>query len=433
MPFVDPPPSYAAVPGTYYIDYLSNLTDTPPNPDWGVNHYITTLPENLAADDTIGGVGNCSWEYTFSALDVEGNSVLVAEDFIHPWRSWWRLRCGSAVIAAGPVIATKTKLGDEFVTIVGQTWETYFTHWQYPFDPRPDHVNDYVFSNSLIGNEDLPGSGAPTPTGLAYQAQNRDVAKIAHDLLHATIYKVTNRMYMDISEFRTNPVGITTNYQYSLGDDSGIDSAINGLATVGEGFDYWIGWNKVAHIGSPYRFGSTQSPVIVYTIDINTPGLLSLEYENLGIQGNHVLGRGAGLASQTQMGAAYGYVPSEGEFSRLDVSFDYGDVRNHDQLASMTKKSLSVIINPVREVPITLDPAQITNYWEIFRKGRAIFITVDTRFHQINAPYRLKSWSLKDDRAGNFSVDLTLDRIYAIAADFGNPDDGSTGSFATGG
>lgn len=433
MPFSDPPPSYASEDGVYYIDYFDGLTSVPPDPDWDSVAYVCTQPENLQVEDTIGGVGNCSWDYSFTATDVEGNLIMDSDDFIHPWRSWWRLRCGSIVIAAGPVTGTRSKLGEDFMSVAGQTWEAYFPRWQYPFDPRPGHVNDFRYPNTFIGNEDPGhaashgGSGVSTPTGLSYQANNRDVALIARDLLVMIRDGVNDRLYMDFAELQ-NPVGIRTNHQFTLGDDSGIDSVLTTLTGIGEGFDFWVGWDRHAHIGSPYRYGSNDNPVIAYTIEVNTPGLLSLEYENAGIQGNHVLGRGAGLASQTQLGRAYGYVPSQDQFSRLDIAFDYGDVRNTDQLERLTKKSLSLVINPIRHVPVTLDPAQIPNYWEIFRKGRAIFIAVDTGFHQINAAYRLTSWSAKDnDNTGNFEVDLTFERIYDTVADFGNPDD----SFAT--
>lgn len=432
MPFTDPPTGAAAVADTYYVDYITDLTDAPPNPDFSEASYYCTHPENLQMDDTIGDIGNASWEWSYSALDVEGNPILRESDFIHPWRSWFRVRYGTTVIMAGPVVRTNATIQDQFVKIAGQTWEAYFPRWQFPFDPRPDHVNDYVYPNTFIGNEDsghvfsAGGSGTPTPTGLCYQAQNRDIVLIARDLLIQIRDAVPDRMQMEFGEFET-PVGITTNFQYTLGDDSGIDSTLSTLTGVGEGFDYWVGWDRTVHVGSPYRYGNPLSPTISYTIVVTTPGLLEFEYENVGIQASHVLGRGAGLAAQTQMASAFGYAASQDQFSRLDISFDYGDVRNQTQLDNLTKKSLSLVINPVRDVPVTIDPAQIIaagdNYWSIFRKGVCIFVTVDTLFHPVNAPYRLRSWSAGDNQdTGNFEVQLSLDRIYPEVADFGNPD-----------
>lgn len=437
MPFTDPPPPEISQDGIYYLDYYDGLTSIPPNPDWNTEQYITTFPENLQIDDAIGGTGNCSWQYSFTALDAEGNNVLPTddtEDFIHPWRSWWRLRCGATVIAAGPVTGTNSKLGEDFVSIAGQSWEAYFPRWQFPFDPRPDHVNDFRYPKTFVGNEDpshgagAGGSGANTPGGLAYQANNRDVALIARDLLVQIRDSVNDRLYMNFAELQS-PVGIATNFQFTLGDSSGIDSAITTLTGIRDGFDLWVGWDRHVHVGSPYRYGTNANPDIAYTITVDTPGLLSLEYENAGIQGNHVIGRGAGLASQTQLGAAYGYVPSQDEFSRLDIAFDYGDIRNRSQLQDLTKKSLSLIINPIRHVPVTLDPALIPDYWNIFRKGRAIFVAVDTGFHKINAAYRLTGWSAQDNEdTGDFEVNLTLERIYDTVSDFGNPDDSFAGT-----
>lgn len=438
MPISDPPTGDAALPGVYYIDYYHDSDDlgTPPDPDFSSNPYYCARPENLSADDSMGGIANCSWQWSFSALDVEGNLIMNPsfgdEDLIHPWRSWFRLRCGTTVIMAGPVVGTNAKLGDQFLTVAGQDWHAYFPKWQYPFDPRPDHVNDYRYPNTFIGNEDpghvfgAGGSGVSTPTGLCYQANDRDIALIARDILVQCRDAVADRIYFDFTQLAT-PVGITSNYQYTLGDDSGMDSLLNTLTGIGEGFDYWMGQDRIMRVGSPYRFGSALSPNIAFFVDVDTPGLLSAEYDNQGIQGNHVLGRGAGLATQTQMGAAYGYQASQDQFSRLDISYDYGDVRNATQLDNFTKKSLSLGVNPVRDAPITLDPAQIiesgVNYWATFRRGVALYITIDTLFHQINAPYRLTGWTLRDNAdTGNMEVDLTLDRIYPQVADFGNPD-----------
>jgi hypothetical protein len=434
MPITDPPTGDAALPGVYYIDYFRTLSMSPPDPDFGSRAYYCARPENLSMDDSMGGVGNASWDWSFSALDVEGNPIVVispGEDFIHPWRSWFRLRCGNTVIMSGPIVGTSAKLGEESVKIAGQSWEAYFPRWQYPFDPRPTHVNDYRYPKTFIGNEDpghifgAGGSGANTPQGLAYQAQNRDLALIARDLLVQIRDAVPDRLHMDFTDLAT-PVGITTNFQYTLGDVSSIDSTLTSLTGIGEGFDFWVGQDRIIRVGSPYRFGSALSPSIAYFIDVNTPGLLEAEYQNQGIQGNHVSGRGAGLSSQNQMGAAYGYAASQDEFSRLDIAYDYGDVRNRNQLERLTKKSLSLIINPIRDVPITLDPAAIIdsgiNFWATFRRGVALYITIDTLFHQIDAPYRLRGWQASDsENTGNFEVNLTLDRIYPTVADFGNP------------
>src|SRR5215475_16235090 len=116
MPITDPPTGDFALDGVYYVDYISDLVDASPDPDWSVESYWCTKPENISADDQIGDSGNCSWEWTFSADDVEGNPILRSDtDFIHPWRSWWRLRRGTTVISSGPVISTNTKLGEEII------------------------------------------------------------------------------------------------------------------------------------------------------------------------------------------------------------------------------------------------------------------------------------------------------------------------------
>lgn len=428
MPIADPPPAQYAEAKTYYLDYITDLPQNAglaPAPDFKTMQYYCAKPENLAMDDAMGGPGNISWEWTLTSEDVEGNPVIREYDLVGPWRSWWRLRCGSTVIESGPILDYGGKMGDQFVRAAGKTFEAYLPMWQYPFDPRPDHVNDYRYDNTFI-NDEAAGSGDPTPTGLVYQANNRDVLLIAYDLLRKTMNGVSNRMLFDLAALN-NTVGIKTNFQYTLGDDSGMDSALSNLVAIGEGFDYWISWDMAFKVGSPYRYGSSLSPNISYFLDVDTPGLISLDYDDPGIQGTHVLGRGAGLAVQTQMGSAFGYEQAQEVYSRLDVAYDYGDIRNQTQLNNMTKKSLSIIIDPLRELTVIIDPAAMIeagiDYWGTFRKGRAIYVTVDTGFHNLNAPYRIKNWSLADENnTGNMQVTLTLDRIYPQVADFGNPD-----------
>lgn len=428
----DPPPSQYAVDGVYYLDYM----DTPapgrgdaPDPDWSVLPYVCTYPENLAADDSMGGAGNCSWQWSLSANDVEGNPVMTGDTFIGPWRSYWRLRCGNTVIGSGPITGINIKLGDDFMSVAGQTWEAVLARWQYPFNPNSrDNLSLYSFEKALIGNETSPGPTSDnTPPGLAYECFQRDIALIAHDILVTVRDTVPDRLWFNFGDLN-NPIGIKDNFQLSWGDDTSMDSFVNSLGGTGEGFDWWISWDRKFNFGSPYRFGSQMAPNINAFIDVDTDGLLDLEYDNNGIQGTHVLGKGAGFATQTTLMAAYGYALAQSSYTRLDISFDYGDVRNRASLVNKTKKSLALIIDPIREVPISMDPAvwdaaNSGTFWGTFRKGVAIYITVDTGFNQIDAPYRLKSWSLTDENnTGNMVVALTCERIYPQPADFGNPD-----------
>lgn len=414
MPFSDPLDSSIAVDGVYYIDYSTNADGTIGDPDFA--SYYCALPENLEFDDAISGPGNCSWEWTLGAEDMEGNPIL-SHNFMGPMRSFFRLRCGNDVIMAGPIVGLNSRYSDQFMKVAAKTWEHYYERYQFPFDPRPDHVNDYRFDNTFQGNEAPTPTGNPTPTGLVYQAYNRDIALIAHNLVRRGVHDVANRLNFDVNEY-TNPVGIRTNYQFTLGDSSYISDILNGLASTGEGFDWWIGSaDRVNHIGSPYRYGSNMSPSTVYNITKDMPGLIDLDFNNDGIVASHVLGQGAGLASQTQLGSAFGSQAAQDVFHRLDASYDFGDVRNRDQLEHKTQKRLALDGQPAHQVTVTLDPAQISNFWSTFRKGRAVYVLMDMGWHLIDASHQILSYSCKNpgqNETGAMEVDLTLKRIYAI-------------------
>jgi hypothetical protein len=392
---------------TYYIDHTST------DPTFTPGSFISFKPENLAWDEQIRGVGNCSYQISFSALDVDGAVIVSGHDFIGPMRSWFRLRYGDVVIMSGPIVSSeRTSFHDDFMSVAGKTWEHYFERWQYPFDPRfgpPDHTFDFQHPNTYNNNE-LIGSGAATPDGLAYQAFNRDLIRILGDII-PEVMNVGNRITFDLSSL-SGLSGIRTNMNLSLGDDSYLDSIINTL---------WIGHDMAFHWATPYRFGNPTSPAIYYTID-SSHIPIDLGFTNNGPAATHVLGKGAGLASQTTLGRAYGYLPGQVQFSRLDASYDFGDIRSFQQLINLTQKQLSRDLQPQHVITLKVDPYLITDYWLTFRIGRAIYIDYEMIFHMIDSPQQIKSYSATMDPEGGVLVDITLDQIYALSINTGTPE-----------
>lgn len=403
--------------GIYYVD----LGD---DPLFSSGSFRTVYPENLQFDQEIRQVGNISFELSYSALDQDGNLAVTAPPppdyvpFIGPMRSYYRLRCGDIAIHAGVITKTSTVLGSDFMSITGKTWEHIFERWQYPFDGRPDHVNDYVFSNSFQ-NDEIVASGVQTPTGLVYQAYNRDVISIWSDIMGEMMNGVPYRLRFDIAALAGLST-IKTNYQLSLGDTTTLFSLVDSLATTGEGFDWWIGWNMKVHWAAPYRYGPTSAPNLFYTLmsdDLATGFLTDLSFTNNGPDATHVLGTGAGLASQTTLARAYGYGPAQVQFSRFDASYDFGDVRNVAQLAGKSHKQLALSMQPNHEIPVTVDPNLYADgnmqYWADWRVGRAIWIgPFDMGYHHLDSAQQLKSYQAKMDDMGNVEVDWTVEQIY---------------------
>lgn len=408
---------------TYHIDHSSDPT---------FGSFISFHPEELQFDDQIGdgvqdGVGNCSYQISFSQIDEDNNPVVTGHDFIGPMRSYFRLRYGNVVIMAGPIVSTHTGLGDDFMSVAGKTWESYLARWQYPFDPRgnietpTDPVNMFRHPNSYQ-NDEIVGSGNPTPTGLVYQASNRDLIYILGDLL-STSMNTGNRITFDISLLATL-CGIKTNYQLSLGDTSYFDSIIMGLAGTGNGFNWWISHDMKFYWASPFRFGNTAAPSLVLVVDGSTDEKTpdELAFTNNGPTATHVLGTGAGLASSTTLGRAYGYNPAQVIYSRLDSSYDFGDVRNVNQIINKTQKRLSHDLQPQHDIPLTIDPSRVTSFWSNWRKGRAIYIDYELTSHRIDSPQQLKAYSCAVDSMGKAEVNFTLDQIYDLAYNAGSPE-----------
>lgn len=398
--------------------------------------FRTIKPESLDFSDAIRGIGNCSWQISLSAKDEDDNLIIsypsdlwpVNRDFLGPYQFYFRLRYGNVEIMTGPIISTKITSGDDFVSIAGKSWEHYFERWQYPFDPRDTptdsikHVNDYRHPN-VYSNDELIGTGRETPTGLQYQCVNRDLIRILSDILSTTMNAVPNRIIFDIG-FLGGLCGVKTNINFSLGDTTYMDKFINGLASTAEGFDWWVTTDRVFHWGFPYRFGDPAYPYSSYTIDVNTPlADGALGYGNNGPGATHVWGRGAGHAAQTQFGRAYGYAPAQQQFTRLDKSYDFGDIRSKEHLVMLTQRQLSRDLQADHDIPLQLDPNLIPNFWSTFRKGRAIYIDYDLGVHHIESYQRLLSYTAKDENSsGNILVDWTLEQIYNLSVNAGSPE-----------
>jgi hypothetical protein len=407
---------------TYYVDLG-------PDSDFTTGSFVSVFPEDCEFDHTIRGIGNISFQLSYTATDQDGALAVPSKDFIGPYRSYWRLRYGDTAIIAGVITKTNTKLVTDFMSVFGKTWEHLLEKWEYPFDPRTAErvagdpasapIYDYVFTNSFQ-NDETVASGTTVPQGLVYQAGNRDVILIAGDILGVVMSR-PDRVIFDLSSL-SGISGIKTNYTLTLGDTSKMDSLVDGLAETGDGFDWWISHDKVFKWGSPYRYGNPSAPFLFYmfTLDDADNGfLMDLEFTNNGPVATHVLGTGAGLASQTTIGRAYGYAPAQTQFSRLDESFDYGDVRNAAQLSKKTQKQLALSLNPVHEIPISLDPAFYSTYWADFRVGRAIYITADMGYHLIDSAQQLVSFQGKLDNNGNADVDWTLQQVYDTSSNVG--------------
>lgn len=406
--------------GIYYVDLSTDPLFSP-------GTFTSVYPEALEFSSAIRNIGNCSFQLSYSSLDQDGAPAVVMPvapewvPFIGPYRNYYRLRCGNIAIQAGVITKTGATLGADYMSITGKTWEHILERWQYPFDPRtnPDHTQDYQFTNAYQ-NDELIASGALNGgSGQAYQASNRDVILIWSDIMSQMMNSVPNRIIFDISQLASGLSTIKQNYALALGESTSMWKLISEWAETGQGFDFWVSWTMKVYWASPYRFGPTSNPNIFYYLDSNDTEsgfLQDFTFANNGPSATHVLGKGAGLATSTQMQRAYGSGANQIEFSRLDETYDFGDVRNAVDITSKTRKRLSTAIQPQHEMTFSVTPGSYLtgemDYWATWRTGRAIWATIDLGYHRVDSAQQLKSYQAKMDANGNVDCEWTIDQIY---------------------
>lgn len=390
--------------GIYYVD----LSD---DPDFQPGSFKSVYPENCTFDDEIRNIGNVAFQLSYSAEDQDGNQAVPPPSggsqvpFIGPYRSYYRLRYGNAVIHTGIITNTNSHYGDDYVSIAGKTWPHIWERWTYPWNPNSKEG----LLEFLVG----------TPTGdYVIEFLQQDVISIFHDLLYQFQMQVQNRLTFDISAL-TGSSGIIHNMGISGGNMTYFNSYVNTLSSIGVGFDWWVTTDRKVYWASPYRYGS---PVNVSVLDIyndaRVPPFLDLSFSNDGPAATHLTGRGAGWTTATDLAAAYGSPANQQRFTRMDAYEDFGDLRNRAIVNEKTAYRLMEMVQPQHDIPISLDPAEIPNYWTNYKCGKAIWINVDMGYHIIDSPQRLKSYSATVDLQGNAKVDWKLEQIYD---DLGDP------------
>jgi hypothetical protein len=385
----------------------------------------------------IKGVGDISFELSFSATDQDGNPSVTAPVNVAdpntarpswvpkygPYRTYFRLRYGDVAIIAGVITNTSSTKGSDFMTLTGKTWEHFLEKWIYPDDARMawSLANLYVFPNSFTGNEIGLGLGHATPSSLVYEAANRDVIYILSDIFSETM-NLPYRVIFDISTLAGLSGVKSLYFTYNWGDTSTINGLFDTLSSIYPGFDWWISQDMKIMWSSPYRFGSPDAPYLFDNIADATPGI-DIAFNNNGPVATHVLASGSGLATPQVLRRGMGSPSNESFYSRFDTAVDVGDVRNIDEMNAKTQHELVVDVQPQHEIPLTMYPAQYSpderTYWANYRVGRAIGMTMDFFYHKVIEPQQLVSYQASLSNEGEAVVNWTLQQIYKYSTTAG--------------
>jgi hypothetical protein len=368
-----------------------------PHELWTVKHrehdgtlIETVFPENL--NFTLNKKPPHTIQYEISL-----SSPLVSHDFVGPYRTDFELLYKDYVIMRGHHTFLDVGLGDEHVTVYGKDWWHYLERRHFPFNPKPNNVNDYVI-------------GTPS-VGLAYEALDYVNVHIT-ELLDVTLARPNslNITYPTLGTAIGSPVG----YSLPLGDTTSLASIIEGLSDIEPGFQYEIRPDKELRLYTPQKYdvsvwNTPANGQHIFTID--DPSIIELRFSNAGPDGTHWLGIAGGIG-QNKVGAARGLVANEAIYRRLDGSSEYGDNMNLSNVIARTMGDLKHGANPQHEITFKVDPSKIEDFWILFEPGYAIWINIDLIAHQIDSAQEITRMDCTVDNEGNAEVDFGLDQIY---------------------
>jgi len=387
----------------YYVDFFDQNLDTT----------ISFRPENWTCELNLREPDTISLDITFSALDMSG-ATIVTHDFIGPYRNGWLLRQGWVPIQAGLITSVTTQKGSDFMTVGGKSWLHYFERRQFPFNGDPTvSGNDEGQLESYTGSK--PGFGYNLDTSI-------DVITHLTHILDKVLAKTDSWPIT----YSLSTIGKNIKYDVPLGDQRFVSDMIGELSDIAPGFDYRTTWDMIFQIASPYFYGdpttfditdSTDSHwafVFDNSSDAKTP--FDISFTNNGPIATHV----SGYNSIDIPAVTIGYGPGQDQFGRLDASYDFGDISNADALDAKTSKQLAFDLQPQHEIPLSVLPNNITNFWTIFKPGVAIFVDQELGYHRIDSGQRIVQMSISDDGSiGEPICEIGLNQVYDTADNIG--------------
>lgn len=413
---------------TYIADLNSHALPMTNANEYYIDHFDSTLtvfqtfrPEkfqlvlNLRNPDTI------SYQISNSAKDMAGANVIFRTpitniSMIGEYRTGWLFRQGYTPIAAGLHTMINTKAGEEFCSVGGKGWQHYFEKRQFPFN-----------------GANVMAEALSPKYGMAYEAGpgGQDVAVILNAVLNAVFAKANSwpiGFPTANGTFALANLGKVIHFDLPIGDQTFMSDIIYQMSEISPGFDYETTWDMLFKIAAPYFFGDPTTFDItdptdshwIYVFDgsddAHTP--YELEFTGTGPLGTHVTGYGDG---SPQMAVSKGYAAGQTQFHRLDASYQFSNISNRSVVDDMTSRELAYGLNPVHEIPLSVLPVQIANFWTTFKPGRAIYINYDLDIHKIQSGQRIISMTLTEDATGSGEpvVDLGLNQIYDLADNIG--------------
>lgn len=377
------------------------------------------IPENLHFTLNDEDESTIEYEISASAKDLSGDPVITGNDFISPENTHWRLRYGASInIAAGVHTSVKMSYGGNFMSVSGSDWMWYFNHRFMPFDGRPTHTFDYTLMS-------------PTMAGVNYEAISTDVA----DLLTAILDMVLGRTDSLPITYSLSATSLVWDYfRLDLADTTSILDIVKNICAYSPGRAFEITPARVFQIsGTDIRwYGDPDSiandPLnfnLIWTINGDYPPL-SLDFTNTGPRETHLQGEGDGTTVRNVV--TLGNVANQDVYWRTDRQEQFTNAITRDAVEARTHEQLAFDLNPVHEIPISLDPDIVDQqydilnsnppgtstgfFWENFKPGRAIWVDLQLLAHHIDSAHHIVSMDCTVNANGACKVDITENQIY---------------------
>lgn len=422
----------------------------PPAPQWYLDHYEheftpvvvgmpaiqfdgnliqTVRPENLHFVLRLGVLGaeDIDYELSRNALDTGGGGA-VSEDSVGAYRTDFQLRRSNnptpfvdpdeiLVLAGMHTAAPAGQDGEtpnEFVKIAGKGYLDYLDHRIWPYDADLSYVN--------------------WPDGFRFKVVAGEIGQMVKDILE-TVRDVSPNYpsapdppgaggHPSYSmQYIVDCDDTTHNRDYEIApfETSTILQLITTLAQAEKsqgGFDFYMYWDNVTDFAPKFRLvspdvGDPTSPIFTLEVDATThlANIREAEFTNTGPEATHVLGLGAGTASR-QGGINKHSRENSARFRRLDKAADFGEVKDLDTLEGLTIESVGFGLQPVHEIPITVDARDITDFWSITRPGQYIQVNYDFGWHTVNSVQRIVEMDCTISLEGEERVVLSLNQYY---------------------
>ncbi len=301
-------------------------------------------PENLRFTLNDEDPSTIAYEISKSAVDLNGDPVVIGNDFISPWDTHWRLRYGPDVtICAGVHNSVKMSYGDNFMSVSGTDWLGYFDRRFIPFDGRDGHHYD-----KAIGS---------TPGGVIYQATDVDIA----DALTAVLDLVLGMTNSIPFTYNLSSTGVVMDhFRLDMADTSTLLSIVKSICGYNPGVTFEITPARVFQIASPRWYGEPNDIAadpdnvnLIWTVNTSHPPV-SLDFTNVGPACTHIQGESSGTATREVI--TLGNLENQEVYWRTDKGYQFEDAITRASAEARTHEQFAFDLNPQHEIPLTLDP-----------------------------------------------------------------------------